>query len=117
MFLRGGVIGIQDRICIYNERFSADIPTDLSVMEFSFWQHDSVSVIGDYFPPAIAKSVCLGSIWILRYSGRQQLPELVGAKYQPKFSERFLFESWGGPHARKRAEYCFKSTVSEERTH
>ena len=39
--------GIHERICICNKRFSADIPTDLSLemkLKF-FWQSATVSVI------------------------------------------------------------------------
>ena len=41
------LIGIQERICICHERFSAEVPTDLSLQ----------SVIGNYFPPD--QSPCL----------------------------------------------------------
>ena len=38
-------IGIKGRKCICHGRFSANIPTDLSVMELHLWLHDAASVI------------------------------------------------------------------------
>ena len=42
-------IRIQDRICICNERLSADILPDLSLQKAidSSWQHETVSVVGN----------------------------------------------------------------------
>ena len=49
---------IQERICIWNERLSADISTHLSLQwTLIFWQHDSESAIGNSFPPE-KMSVC-----------------------------------------------------------